>query len=293
MGTQISKAGGEAAVQGAADLQKIAAKRQEQLQKATAQASARLRARDQRIADIGDRLKAEGLKDAKARETRRRKAVSAEAQEAQFRQAAQQQRLSELKAAANGAADKFGSNAKANRTNVAQQIAQDYAVDNAKAEKSKTTQEPTAAEAVLEAYGLDDPLKDLALINAEKARLASERKQAVERQELSKTNATQAADKQRELYEFELQAVEEERLTAEANNLDDQTADAIERLEQQKAFFANAQASNNSFADAREVLIKNNEKKTDAKRLQVFEQRREDIQKASALELRDLEEAIN
>ena len=61
--------------------------------------------RDKRIADMGERLKAEGMKVVEERVARRKKAIAADDQEAQFRQAAQQQKLAQLKASAANAVD--------------------------------------------------------------------------------------------------------------------------------------------------------------------------------------------
>ena len=149
---------------------------------------------------------------------------------------------------------------------MSQAIAEGYEAQNEEADRQSKQTEESAADQVLRMYGFDDPLKDLELINAEKARLQGEREMAIERQRLTKENATQQAEEQRALYEFELDAVEKERLTQEALTLDAQTAKALERLEAQRAANSEAEASNDSFAKAREVIIKNNEKKSDAKR---------------------------
>ena len=291
MGTQISKAGAQAAQ--AAALKEQMAQRAESMKEATQRSNARLKARDKRIAAMGQRLRTEGLNAQKQSEKAQKADDAALYAEAQMRQDAYrkaQQRAAEFAA---GVGDKFGSEATANQDNVSNKIADFYESANREAERLAASGDGEgAADEVLRMYGEDDPLQVIQAFNAERDRLQEERAFAIKRQKATTENAKNERVKQNQQYQAEVKAVEQERLLAEGQRLDEASEKTAARAQVFRALRQQAQDRNNEFADRRAATITANEKASDFKRLQIFEQRRSEMQAATKRDAQITEEAL-
>ncbi|MEE2785811.1 MAG: hypothetical protein VX589_00630 [Myxococcota bacterium] len=276
MGTQISKAGAQAAQ--AAALKEQMEKRSEALKEASQRSTARLQARDKRNADMGERLRQEGIETQRESKAARRAEQGARYAEAQANQAAYRQHVERLAKAADGVSNKFDQNSTANKANVRNEIAQQYEAANAAQEQREQASDGEGpADEVLRMYGYDDPLKVIEYFNAEKDRLKDARVDAINRQIATTENAKKERLKQNAMYEAEVKAVEKERLIGEGERLLEENAKTDERARKFRALRQKAQARNNEFADRREETITAGEKASDFKRMVVFEKRREEL----------------